>query len=122
MVGWGPYLPFYLLRTVSSGSPMLNISGSSYAFKVGLDMLRSTIVVDDASEEEEDPVVAIILNVRVIKPAIAAITMITVATSTSDGGRLEEVFFVVLVSAAVDVIIFNFITKLTIVPSLHKQC
>jgi hypothetical protein len=86
-------------------------------------MLRSTIVVDDASEEEEeDPVVAIILNVRVIKPAIAAITMITVATSTSDGGRLEEVFFVVLVSAAVDVIIFNFITKLTIVPSLHKQC
>ena len=103
---------------------MLDSLGSPIAFKVGLDTLRRTIVVDDASEEEDS--VAITLNARVIKPAIAAITMTTVAASiTSEGARRgEEVFFVVAVfSAAVEVIsIFNFITKLTIVPSLHKQC
>jgi hypothetical protein len=90
-----------------------------YAFNVGLDKLRSTIVVCDASEEEEDSV-AITLNARVIKPVIAAITMTSVAASTREGGRREEVFFVVLVSAADS--IFNFITNLIRVPSLQKHC
>ena len=99
---------------------MLDSLGSPIAFKVGLDKLRSTIVVDDPSEEE-DSLVAITLNARVIKPAAAAITNTTVAASiTSEKGRRGEVFFVV-VSVAADAI-FNFITKLTIVPSLHKQC
>jgi hypothetical protein len=72
---------------------MLDRSGSMYAFNVGLDKLRSTIVVCDArEEEEEDSVVAITLNARVIKPATAAITMTTVAASTREEGRRGEIF------------------------------
>ncbi len=70
----------------------------------------------EEGEEEEEDAIAAILNASASKPPIAAITNSTVAAITSEGGRRGEVFFV----AAADAI-FNFITKLTIVPSLHKQ-
>ena len=81
-------------------------------------LMASTLFSDRI--EEEDPIVAI-LNASASKPPTAAITMTTVAASTSEAGRRGEVFFVVAV-AAVEAAIFKFITNLTTVPSLHKQC
>jgi hypothetical protein len=85
---------------------------------VGLDKLRSTIVVCDASEEEEESI-EITLNARVSKPATAAITMTTVATATtSEGGRrkLDEEGYFFLVAA--DVIIFIDISNVMYYPVL----
>ena len=101
------------------GSPISFGSETPFTSELLDNVLMPSALFSDRTEEE-DPIVAM-LNASVSKPPIAAITMTAVAASTSEAGKRGEVFFVVVVAAA-DVTIINFITNLTIVPSLHMQC